>query len=363
MSGRTVVILTVLVVVLAGWVWWGSGSGEDDRADRLLGDLAPGQVAGLDLIWEGEVIVLDRRGEAEWVVSADGGAPRPADRLVVERFLGALAALGPGRLLDDADPAETGLDRPRGRIALRGDGSAEDEVLAILDVGAPVPGSDRVVVRLEFSGDIRAVADGVVRELARRTADGGESWRDVPPAEESGVEESPEGKPSGEAEEPSLRWTERVPAEIDRIVLDSTLLVGDEPLDLIRGPRDWVVVDDPGTTVPFPDVSDLLRAVTTARAEVVEAAGEAGGTPVLYLTLADAPGARRETLTLFAPESAESAESADVRWVSAASTARPGVLLRLPVDTARQLERTVREVAAAVSGPGTPRPANGRPEP
>lgn len=358
MSGRAVAVLTALVVVLSGAVWWSVQSGDDERggrSDRLLGGLAPRQVAGLDLEWAGQVTVLDRRGEDGWVVSTGGGAPRPADRLAVDRFLGALVALGSGRLLDGTDPAQTGLDRPRGLVALRGTGG---EVLATVEVGAPVPGAGTVVVRVQSpdgpSAQVRAVSGGVFEELARRAAGGADGWRETPP-----VETLPVTEPSGEPEEPSRSWTERAPSEVDRIVLDSSLLVGDEPLDLIRGPRDWVVVDAPGRSVPFTDVSDLLRAVTTARAEAVETApeGAADGAPVLYLTLADAPGARRETLTLFAER------ENGARVVPAASTARPGVVLLLPADTARAVERTVRELAAAVSDPGTESPATGRREP
>lgn len=366
MSGRAVAVLTALVVVLAGLVWWSFRSGDGDRPGRLLGDLERREVAAVDLVWQGEAVALERRGDGAWTLTTGDGVPRRADRLTVERFLGSLSSWGSGRRLDEADPAQTGLDRPRGRIELRGGGGV---LLAALDVGAPVPGAGTVVVRVEPSGEVRAVPAGVVQEVAERMIGdgdgdgdgGGEGWRAAPPAETP-----PAADASMAEEEPSRSWTARAPSEVDRIVLDSALFVGDEPLDLIRGPRDWVVVDDPGRSVPFPDVSDLLRAVTTARAEAVEpaATGEAGAAPVLYLTLADAPGARRETLTLFAERSA----GAEV--VPAASTARPGEVLLLPAETARAVERVVREVAGAVVGPaaevsdpGTKRPASGRPQP
>ncbi len=109
----------------------------------------------------------DLAPDAEWRITQPFAAR--ADYAVVDGLLSALTTLERSRTLEDAVPADVGLDKPRATVRLA---TAAGE--KVLKVGAAVPTGGAVIVGIE--GDDRAyvVPDSILAEIQKAPGD----WRD-----------------------------------------------------------------------------------------------------------------------------------------------------------------------------------------
>jgi hypothetical protein len=108
--------------------------------------------------------------DAEWRITQPFAAR--ADYAAVDGLLSALTALERSRTLEDAVPADVGLDKPRATVRLATAGGEK-----VLKVGAAVPTGGAVIVGIEgIEGDDRAyvVPDSILAEIQKAPGD----WRD-----------------------------------------------------------------------------------------------------------------------------------------------------------------------------------------
>lgn len=235
-------------------------------------------------------ILLAKRGETQWIESPIADV---ASRDLADRLFGALTGTKIEKFLDDPVPpaTATGLDAPAGTIELVLKGKSEP--LAIAIGGAVADQPDWRYLR----------AGGQTFESAAKLAE----FLDRPPAD----------------------W--RSPAWA------TTELYGVERFDVedaggktqfSRSAGDWL---RDGKKIPYTPVSDLLYAVTSAKAERVsakaEAAPRASGAARLTVRLFDKEG-KEETLVLFPP---------DAHGAATATTSAREVVLDLPANNVSEV--------------------------
>lgn len=197
MRPKTLLILTLVVVVLAAFIWFFERDlpGSEERAEqakKVLGGLEASEVEALEITWgdpetkvrlEKETVELpselDKEGEDEEEPSfslppeerwrlVEPMATR-ADREEIDRLLTALTNLEKRRTVEDADRAEVGLESPAATLMLStGDGET------VLEVGSEVPVSNDRVVALAGEPEVYFVRGTIYEDLTR---DPGE-WRD-----------------------------------------------------------------------------------------------------------------------------------------------------------------------------------------
>jgi hypothetical protein len=139
----------------------------DERAAqaKLLFSFEEEDVNGLEIEWEGDRVVLERRTD-EWQLVHPLEAR--ADTSLVDGLLGALTSMEKERTLEDMTPAEAGLDEPRARVEVR-----LDEDVNELLIGSAVPAASTMIVGVEGTDDIFVVADGIWGQLTRAPGE----WR------------------------------------------------------------------------------------------------------------------------------------------------------------------------------------------
>ena len=277
-------------------------------------NLFPGHreaVRRVTLRGDGPEVVLERGDDAFRMVRPVADA---ADTAAVERLLTDLVELSAERFVDDpaTSLAELGLEPPRGKVTVEGAG---DPVVVAL--GAPAAEEGGLYLRV--GGQTAVAATGLAEALER----------------------------------PAAQWQSRdlLPFELYRVDIVEATGAG-QPLRLERSGTDWRRGDE---TIPYTPVSDLLFALSEARAEeVVPRASLALGEPTLTLRVtagaADDEGAQETVLRLFAPREGR---------VPATVEGRDFALL-LPIAAAdgvgAELER-VREAEPVAAAPGDEVPA------
>lgn len=92
-----------------------------------------------------------------------------ADTFAVDGLLDALVNLESSRTIEDADPKESGLDRPRATVRLK---TAEGE--KVLRFGAAIPTGGAALASLEGQDGTYVVSDSILTEIGRAAGD----WRD-----------------------------------------------------------------------------------------------------------------------------------------------------------------------------------------
>ena len=153
-----------------------------------------------------------------------------ADPKLIDDLLDALEGLEIHRALEAVDPIEAGLEPPRSRLVIDHDSGVTE-----LEIGAEIPASSSMLVRMLESGSIVVVDSGVWEHLERDPGD----WRD--------------------------RSLVRVGSdEISRVVISKE---SDEVV-LARRPSDDFWIESPFEDLAGKDqVGDLLTALTGLRAD------------------------------------------------------------------------------------------------
>ncbi len=257
-----------------------------DRIERVA---ISGSIAGAP-------IVLGKSGET---LRLESPVADLSDRDLADRLLGDLAGLRMESFLDPplSAAAEKALDEPAG-------------IIEVTIRGEPEP------LRIEVGG---------------ATESGSRVWRAGGQAFESGSPLAATlARPAGEWR--SRNWTRFENWRIEKARIEDAA----GTIELLRQDGKWL---RDGQEVPFTAASDLLQALTAAKASwLVEGVAPAG--PVqLTVTLADADG-NEERLTLFAP-----GDPAATEWT--ARTAGRELSLLLPRDLVEDLERKIAAVRAA----------------
>jgi hypothetical protein len=301
--------------------------GDLTRAEWRSRDLFPfdrPEVRALVVIGPAGRVELERRDDGPGMERFDVVAPYSdrADPEAVDELLTALADLGVDTFQDDLDAtalASLALEPPYGTIEVYVEPAAAagaDPVPAAVDplepgepfrvlVGAPVDGG---LVHLRVGGQV-ATARTLLREP---------------------VERPPEG------------WSSRHLTELHAFDLVGLVAeaAGAERLALARVEEEW---QRGGEIIEYTAVSELLAALTDARAERVTAAGSAGGEPELTLHLRAEGGDDREATLLFHAAGADgrvpvsSRPRGRVLWLEPEAAAR----IRGALDEVREAETLV----------------------
>lgn len=191
MQPRTLLILTLLVLVLGGFIFFYEKDlpSTDERAERERKVLAieGDEVQALTIEWQGKKVRLesDRLGkdrpeadDGDSETGGDGAAGEArwrlveplqarADRSTVDGLVTTLTGLEKERTLEGMSRAEAGLDEPEVQVTLA---NADGET--VLEVGSEVPASsDRIVA---VGSAVYQVSGGFVDDLTREPGE----WRD-----------------------------------------------------------------------------------------------------------------------------------------------------------------------------------------
>lgn len=215
MKPRTLIVLAVLVALLGAFIYFVERDlpGTEERAERarkLLPELEPSEVTGVEIAWEDQRVVLERRQGAQASGGGDGeeGAPEPeleedvepeeawylveplesrADPGRVDGLLAALAGLETKRTLEGGtegesdgsgglDLEELGLEPARLTAILSTEGGEPRE----LRLGRELPASEDRLAAVGQPGEpagerpVHVVADTVWVDLTREPG----QWRD-----------------------------------------------------------------------------------------------------------------------------------------------------------------------------------------
>ena len=177
MRPKFVLILAIVVATLAAFAWFVDrdrpGSEERRRlADRLL-SLEVDEVQRLSLSGQDGTVVLEKvaHDSEDDTDSADWALVEPiqarADASKVYALLTALSSLDVDRNLDDADPADYGLESPRWQLTIESDGGE-----TTVAVGDELAGLNRVAVRVGGGG-----VDLVASHWLEQLSPDGTGWR------------------------------------------------------------------------------------------------------------------------------------------------------------------------------------------
>ncbi len=264
-------------------------------------------------------VSLVRRPEGFRIESPALPQPDWADHDLVEGLLADLTGLTAERFLDGSqDLKELGLDPPRGSVEVAlGGASAPAASPVRIDLGGPVTGG--ATPAGQPSGELSyARAAGALFEVRTRL---GESAR-----------------------RPAAGWRSLKLSKLEVHQVDSATIQGDgPPVHLTRAGTDW---KRDATVISFLPVSDLLLAVTSAKAEHLlsprEAAAQGMGTwkPALTVELRAKEGGKdagAETFTLYPPAAG---------GVPARVGGRDTVLI-LPADTLQKIQDRLKDVRTA----------------
>jgi hypothetical protein len=204
------ILLALLAVGVAAFLVWleprMTSTREDVAAGSRVLTMDVGTVRGLRITSGGEELEIGRKGESWWM------GPKPKDRVSAQAVreildaaqnLGALDVIKAGELKGELDLKDFGLNNPRTRLDIRGDGKA-----ALL-FGKEAVGEGRMYVRMADSNDVFIVSD----ELQRLAFRNPEELRD-------------------------RRLTDVTPDQIERFVIRR----GRGEMELVNGPKGWELV-------------------------------------------------------------------------------------------------------------------------
>ena len=250
----------------------------------------------------GGPVVLAKHPDGFWMESP---AADRADHDLVEGLLSDLTGLTADRFVDGPVPPEAGLNPPREIVDVAFAGVASP---VRIELGAPVTGG--ATPEGQPSGEVGYVRiDGTVAQVRTRLA---ESARHPP------------------ADWRALQLSAFEVHEIESAVVREP---GKPPMDLTRAGTDW---KRGNTTISYLPASDLLFAVTSARAADLREPGQVPpAQPVLTFDLKSKEG--NETLTFYPTIDGGVPVRASGR----------NVVLLLPADILGQIQAKVKEVEGA----------------
>jgi Domain of unknown function (DUF4340) len=266
-------------------------------------------------------VILARRPEGFRIESPALQASDWADRDLVEGLFADLTGLTAERFLDGSqDLKELGLDPPRGTVEVALAGAAPAASPIRIDLGGPVTGG--ATPAGQPSGERSyARAGGALFEVRTRL---GESAR-----------------------RPAADWRSLKLSKLEVHQVDSATIQGGQgdgaPVHLTRAGTDW---KRDATVISFLPVSDLLLAVTSAKAEHLlspreaQAQGMGAWKPALTVELRGKEGGKdagTETITLYPPAAG---------GVPARVSGRDTVLV-LPGDTLQKVQDRLKDVRTA----------------
>jgi hypothetical protein len=194
MKPRTLLVLLVLVLGLGSYIWFYDreqpSSEERAELEKKAIPLKKDEVTAVSLQSEAGTVRLEKvslpapKEKTEKKEEGDELTETPvewriveplkarADTALVDGLLDALAALDTVRKLDDVNPKEVGLDRPRATVRVK---TAEGE--KVLKIGAEIPTSSTTIAAVgggEGGKGALVVSDSVLTEIQRKPGD----WRD-----------------------------------------------------------------------------------------------------------------------------------------------------------------------------------------
>lgn len=246
-------------------------------------------------------VVLARRPDGYWI---EAPIKDRADRNLMDGLFSDLTGLTAERFADDPGPLpELGLAPPREVLEVAMEGQAAP---LRIELGAPVSAGESPEEQMA-GALVYARAGGTVFETRTRLAES--------------------------ANRPPADWRALGLSALEvHDVESATVKEGNATIELTRAGTDWTRGD---TTISYLPVSDLLFALTDARAERLLPPGNPG-TPVLAVTL-KTKEAGEETLTFY---------PATPQGVPAKASGRDVVLL-LPADALQQVRDRLKEVREA----------------
>jgi hypothetical protein len=186
MKPRTLLVLLVLVLGLGSFIWFYErelpSSEERAELEKKAFPLKKDEVTAVTLQSDAGTVRLEKvslpapkkkeEGEeltetpVEWRIVEPLKAR--ADTMAVDGLLDALASLDTVRTLDDVNPKEVGLERPRATVRVK---TADGE--KVLKIGAEIPTSGTTIAEIGGKGAV-VVSDSVLTEIRRQPGD----WRD-----------------------------------------------------------------------------------------------------------------------------------------------------------------------------------------
>src|SRR5215207_8663371 len=196
MKPRTLLVLLVLVAGLGSFIWFYEreipSSEERAKLEKKVLQVEKDDVTAVSLQSESGTVrmekvklpapaepkkvdtdeddEIDTTPESEWHLRQPLQAR--ADAFAVDGLLDALANLEQTRVLDDVDPRQAGLDKPRATVRLKTDAGE-----TVLKIGAEDPMGGSTLASIE-GGDGRkgvyVVSDSILNEIRKEPGD----WRD-----------------------------------------------------------------------------------------------------------------------------------------------------------------------------------------
>ncbi|HEX9944308.1 MAG TPA: DUF4340 domain-containing protein [Thermoanaerobaculia bacterium] len=192
MKPRTLLVLLVLVLGLGAFIWFYErklpSSEERAELEKKVFSLEKGDVTAVTIDSSKGRVRLERaeppkpakkekkegEGEsaevepaAEWRISRPIAAR--ADTFAVDRLLDAVASLEKSRTLDEVNPRNVGLDKPRATVRL-----ATKDGEKVLRLGAEVPTGGSLIAGLEGEKGAYVVSDTILAEIEKEPGE----WRD-----------------------------------------------------------------------------------------------------------------------------------------------------------------------------------------
>jgi len=193
MRPRTLLILLVVVLALGSFIWFyerklPSTEERTQLAKKVL-EIQKDDVKAVTIESKAGTVRLERvppakkkdeKGNqgtkdkeesvepaAEWRISRPLGAR--ADAFAVDRLLDAVSGLEKTRTLEEVDPKDVGLDKPRATLRL-----ATKDGERVLLFGAEVPPGGNLIVAQKGEEDAYVVSDAILTDLQKEPGD----WRD-----------------------------------------------------------------------------------------------------------------------------------------------------------------------------------------
>lgn len=192
MRPRTLLVLLVLVAGLGSFIWFYErelpSSEERARLEKRVLQIDKDEVMAVTLQSESGTVRMEKvklpapaekdgaadeeeidatLPDTEWRLRQPVDAR--ADAFAVDGLLDALANLEQTRVLDDVDPREAGLDKPRATVRLE-----TEEGETVLRIGAADPMGGSTLAAVEGREGAIVVSDSILGEIQRAPGD----WRD-----------------------------------------------------------------------------------------------------------------------------------------------------------------------------------------
>ena len=191
MRPRTLLVLLVLVAGLGSFIWFYErelpSSEERAKLEKRVLDVEKDDVTAVTLESESGKVVLEKvklparekktdeeeidttptPEDTEWHLRQPLSAR--ADAFAVDGLLEALTALEQTRVLEDVDPKQAGLDKPRATVRLK-----TDKGETVLKIGAEDPLGGSTLAAVEGKKGAYVVADSILNEIRKAPGD----WRD-----------------------------------------------------------------------------------------------------------------------------------------------------------------------------------------